>query len=215
MRSLSPVIITTSIPILCRFSIALLLSGLIVSATAIIPIKRLSYIKHNGVFPSADSSSAVRRSSAGITVWLSINLMLPPVIRLPSRTALRPFPGRAEKSDTSDGSFLSSSAFAITAFARGCSLLASRETATFKSCSLSYPFAAIISVTLGVPSVIVPVLSSATILTFPAFSSVSAVLNKIPFFAPTPLPTIIATGVASPSAHGQLITRTDMLRARA
>ena len=33
-------------------------------------------------------------------------------------------------------------------------------------------------------------------------------MNNIPFLAPTPFATIIATGVASPSAHGQLITRT-------
>ena len=32
----------------------------------------------------------------------------------------------------------------------------------------------------------------------------------MPLFAPLPFPTIIATGVASPSAHGQLITRTDI-----
>ncbi len=38
----------------------------------------------------------------------------------------------------------------------------------------------------------------------------SALLNKALFFAPTPHATIIATGVASPNAHGQLITSTDM-----
>ncbi len=37
----------------------------------------------------------------------------------------------------------------------------------------------------------------------------------MPFLAPTPLPTIIATGVASPSAHGQLITSTDIALATA
>ena len=37
----------------------------------------------------------------------------------------------------------------------------------------------------------------------------------MPFFAPTPLPTMIATGVASPRAHGQLMTSTDIPRARA
>ena len=42
----------------------------------------------------------------------------------------------------------------------------------------------------------------------PAFSRETAVLNKIPFFAPLPLPTIIATGVANPRAQGQLITKT-------
>ena len=71
------------------------------------------------------------------------------------------------------------------------------------------------SVTFGSPSVMVPVLSSATTLTFPVFSKVAAVLNKIPFFAPTPFPTIMATGVASPSAHGQLMTSTEILRANA
>ena len=40
-------------------------------------------------------------------------------------------------------------------------------------------------------------------------------LNKIPFFAPIPLPTIIATGVARPRAQGQLITKTDIPLAKA
>ena len=35
-------------------------------------------------------------------------------------------------------------------------------------------------------------------------------LNKIPFLAPTPLPTIMATGVARPNAQGQLITSTEI-----
>ena len=71
------------------------------------------------------------------------------------------------------------------------------------------------SVTFGSPFVIVPVLSSATICVRPAASSDTAVLKRMPFFAPTPLPTMIATGVASPSAQGQLMTRTEMPRARA
>ena len=61
----------------------------------------------------------------------------------------------------------------------------------------------------------VPVLSSTTICVRPVSSSEAAVLKRMPFFAPTPLPTIMATGVASPSAHGQLITSTDMPRASA
>ena len=72
------------------------------------------------------------------------------------------------------------------------------------------PSAGTISVTFGVPFVMVPVLSSATIWIFPVSSSDTAVLNKIPFFAPSPFPTMIATGVARPSAHGQLITNTEM-----
>jgi len=77
------------------------------------------------------------------------------------------------------------------------------------------PLAGIISVTVGAPFVIVPVLSSATIFVLPHSSKDTAVLNKIPFFAPIPLPTIIATGVASPSAQGQLITNTDIPLAKA
>ena len=61
----------------------------------------------------------------------------------------------------------------------------------------------------------VPVLSSATMSTRPVSSSDAAVLKRMPFFAPSPLPTIMATGVASPSAQGQLMTSTEMPRARA
>ena len=66
------------------------------------------------------------------------------------------------------------------------------------------------SVTFGFPSVMVPVLSSTTIFTLPVSSSDTAVLKSMPFLAPIPLPTIMATGVASPSAHGQLITSTEI-----
>ena len=64
------------------------------------------------------------------------------------------------------------------------------------------------SVTKGSPFVIVPVLSKARIFIRPVSSSAADVLKRMPCLAPTPLPTIIATGVASPSEHGQLTTRT-------
>ena len=72
-----------------------------------------------------------------------------------------------------------------------------------------------ISVTLGSPMVMVPVLSRAIMSIFPVSSRDTAVLNMIPCFAPMPFPTIMATGVASPRAQGQLITSTDMPLARA
>ena len=37
----------------------------------------------------------------------------------------------------------------------------------------------------------------------------------MPFFAPMPLPTMMATGVARPSAQGQEMTRTEMALAMA
>ena len=101
------------------------------------------------------------------------------------------------------------------AFASGCSLGFSNAYAIRRSSSAVIPSAGIMSVTLGSPFVIVPVLSSATISIFPVSSSDTAVLNMIPCFAPIPFPTMIATGVASPSAHGQLITSTEIPLARA
>ena len=47
------------------------------------------------------------------------------------------------------------------------------------------------------------------------YSIVFSSTGKMPFFAPRPLPTMMATGVARPSAHGQLMTSTEMPRASA
>ena len=77
------------------------------------------------------------------------------------------------------------------------------------------PSAGTISVTLGSPEVIVPVLSRATMSILPVSSRQAAVLKRMPFLAPMPLPTMMATGVARPRAQGQLMTRTLMPRARA
>ena len=57
---------------------------------------------------------------------------------------------------------------------------------------------------------IVPVLSRVTICVFPVSSKDTAVLNIIPCLAPIPFPTMIATGVASPKAQGQLMTKTEI-----
>ena len=40
-------------------------------------------------------------------------------------------------------------------------------------------------------------------------SSTSGPLTRIPSWAPRPVPTISAVGVASPSAHGQAMISTD------
>ncbi len=65
-----------------------------------------------------------------------------------------------------------------------------------------------ISVTAGSPRVNVPVLSSTTVSILPASSNASASRMIIPFSAALPVPTIIAVGVARPSAHGQATTST-------
>ena len=92
----------------------------------------------------------------------------------------------------------------------GCSEPFSREAAKIRSsCEDKLKsLLGILSTTVGLPSVMVPVLSSTMVSSLAAFSRASLLLNKIPFSAPLPVPAIMAVGVASPNAHGQAITRT-------
>ena len=60
----------------------------------------------------------------------------------------------------------------------------------------------------GLPSVSVPVLSTTSVSTFSRRSSASAFLISTPSAAPRPVPTMIAIGVASPSAHGHAMIST-------
>jgi len=55
------------------------------------------------------------------------------------------------------------------------------------------------------PVVSVPVLSNTTVSTSRTRSNTSPPSNKTPFFAPIVVPTIVAAGVARPSAQGQAI----------
>ena len=58
----------------------------------------------------------------------------------------------------------------------------------------------------------VPVLSSTTVSIVPAASKACASLNQTPERAATPMPAMMAAGVASPNAQGQAITSTDTAR---
>ena len=121
-----------------------------------------------------------------------------------------PLPGTALKPSHSAKTIPRSPAHVTIALPRGCSLPFSTEAAASKSSASVNPSPAIMSVTSGTPSVSVPVLSSAITAVLPVCSRAAAVLNSIPDFAATPEPTIIATGVARPSAHGQDTTSTAM-----
>ena len=103
---------------------------------------------------------------------------------------------------------LRSCAASVTARLRGCSLGCSTLAATHSSSSSVTPSAARQSVRRGLPWVTVPVLSSTTVLTRPISSSDWADLMRMPFSAALPVPTMMATGVARPSAQGQEITST-------
>ena len=167
--SLSPVSMTTLIPISFKSLIAAGLSSFIISATAIIPHTLSSCIKRSGVFPSSASFSALLPNSSDTSACSLINLKLPPVILFPLYDAVRPFPGSTLKSSKASAFIFLHSASLTIAFANGCSLFISREYASLNKVSLSYSLIGIISVTLGSPFVIVPVLSSATIFILPAF----------------------------------------------
>ena len=88
--------------------------------------------------------------------------------------------------------------------ASGCSDSRSTAAASASSSASSMP-AATTSVTSGSPLVRVPVLSITTVSIRAEVSSAVAFLNSTPRRAPSPVPTMIAVGVARPSASGQVI----------
>ena len=90
----------------------------------------------------------------------------------------------------------------------GCSEPCSAAAAKARRSSSATPGAAITSVTVGRPTVSVPVLSNTTVSTFASVSSAVALLTRTPTSAPRPVATMMAVGVASPIAHGHAITST-------
>ena len=77
------------------------------------------------------------------------------------------------------------------------------------------PFIGITSVITGSPFVRVPVLSNTIALSDWTAWSDLLLLKSMPRCAPSPMPAVIAVGVASPSAQGQAMMRTVMNRVRA
>ncbi len=172
-----------------------------------IPRKALSLAKRIGVFPSSANFASEASTEKSSGTRERIKSRFPANALLPATRASTPSPDFAVQDSGSRISIESSSALARIALASGCSLRISIDAASFKK--LSHDISqGTISVTTGFPRVIVPVLSSATIRIRPASSKAVPVLKRIPFFAPLPIPTMMATGVARPSAHGQLTTRT-------
>ena len=216
VRSLSPVSITVRMPMALSSATAARLVGFTVSATAITPSSLPSAAKNSGVLPS----SARRRARAPIspvsTPCASIMRRLPASTATPSTAADRPSPGTCMKPSTrASAAIPRASAKPHTARASGCSLGCSTASAVASRRSSGAPGAGSTSVTLGVPWVTVPVLSSTTVRTSWAPSSASADFTRMPLLAPRPVPTMMAVGVASPSAQGHDITSTEMACDRA
>ena len=100
-----------------------------------------------------------------------------------------------------------------TATASGCSERCSTDAAHFStsagaSAVPSGRLAVMMCVTVGRPSVMVPVLSRNTVRTPDSRSSASPLRTRIPYSAALPVPTSRAVGVASPSAQGQAMMST-------
>ncbi len=96
------------------------------------------------------------------------------------------------------------------ACAMGCSEPDSTAAARRSSSSRVTPSAVSTCATDICPVVMVPVLSNTTVSTRRARSSTCGPRITVPSWAPRPVPTMRADGVASPSAHGQAMIRTAM-----
>ena len=97
VRSLSPVSMTTRIPISFNSRMASALSSFITSATAIIPCSTPSFANNSGVFPSSASFSA-RSIIVALTsdkFWIYIKLPPTSFAWSATRTASSPLPGSA------------------------------------------------------------------------------------------------------------------------
>ena len=126
-------------------------------------------------------------------------------MRSPTRPAT-PAPGRTATSEArSVGRWAAQMALAI-----GCSMSASTAAATSRTSSVASPPTGATATTVAIPMVRVPVLSKATVSTAASRSRASAFRMRMPRAEARPQPTIIATGVARPMAHGQATSRTAM-----
>src|SRR5699024_4057540 len=127
----------------------------------------------------------------------SISLVLPTTTRCSSIEPVVPFPSTALNPFTSNNSSCCSVALSTIAVANGCSEFFSKLAAI---CNIS-SLLPIISVTLGLPSVIVPVLSKTTVSILSVASSTSPSVISILIFAISQVSLIRFVGVVITKVH--------------
>ena len=164
--------------------------------------------KADKVAPCACSASTSVAHSAELMPSCCNQGKLPSNRRRPSTVACTPLPGTAAISVGVISSKPCALAAATTARASGCSLPLCTLAAQRRAVIASWPGAGTCCVRCGCPSVSVPVLSNVTVCTRCAISSAWTSLIKIPCLAATPVPAMMATGVAKPKAQGHAITKT-------
>ncbi len=209
VRLSSPVTIATSRPSARRFSMAPAASGLTSSATATSPAAIPSTATYIDVFPSLASAVARSTSASTSTPRSRIRRRFPARMRRPSTVPATPFPAMASNSATGASAMARSAAPRTIAAPSGCSLTDSTEAASRSISSAAIGPTASTSVSVGTPRVMVPVLSRTIVSSLCAISRLSPVFTSTPSSAPFPVPTMIAVGVASPSAHGQAMMSTE------
>ena len=208
--ALSPVSITMRRPAACSAWMAAGVSGLMRSATASSAARLPSTARNITVAPFARSCSArVWASSPMATCSSAISLALPNAAASRSTVALTPRPVSERNSVAASFGTPSASAAITIARASGCSLGRSSAAASASRRSRDWLPRITSSVSAGLPSVSVPVLSTTRVSMSRSDSIAPASLNNTPCCAPRPLATMIEIGVARPSAHGQAMISTD------
>ncbi len=208
VRRLSPVTTTTSRPMRCRSATAAALVGRTRSATS--STARAGTAPSSppqptstAVWPRASAALVASSISAGTT---SNSERRPTRVSTPSIRPRTPRPGRFTKSVTSGRS--TSITARTMAAAIGCSDRDSRAAARARASVRSTPGEGATSASSMRASVRVPVLSTTATSTCSARSSTSPPLMITPSWAPRPVPTMMAVGVAKPRAQGQAMMST-------
>ena len=215
VRSLSPVSNVTVSPRSWNAATASTEVGLIVSATTNTTSARPPRPAKTAVFPARSAAAPARSISTGTD---SNSCRRPTRTSTPSTLAATPTPGRLTKPSTGPGSEWRSAAAAAMDCAIGCSERTSTAPANPRSSSASSsddPSGTITSTSAMRPSVTVPVLSSTIVSIRRVSSRTSPPLMITPSCAARPVPTMMPSGVASPSAHGHAMisTATDAVNA--
>ena len=215
-RSLSPVSRTGRRPRARRSAMASAEVAFGVSATTSTARTSPSHAAAMAVRPR---SSAVDRAASSSSVRVSDQSARrrgrPTTRAWPSTTPSTPRPSRLVKDSTRGSPPSRSRAAPAIAWAIGCSLASSTAPTRRSASSSSVPATVCTSTRAIAPVVTVPVLSRTTVSTSRVDSRTSGPLMRMPSWAPRPVPTSSAVGVARPRAHGQAMISTDTAAVKA
>mmetsp|Transcript_60209 Transcript_60209/g.138123 ORF Transcript_60209/g.138123 Transcript_60209/m.138123 type:complete len:351 (+) Transcript_60209:895-1947(+) len=210
VRALSPETIHTARPQESSRASTAAASGLSSSESAIIPPSAPEMERSTTVCPWSSRGVTLRSCSAeSLMPCRSSHSRFPSTTTESFNLQERPCPAHAWKAAGSHSVSELAFACAWMALPIGCSDADSAEAASSSKRIDDSPSAHdSTSDTCKWHVVSVPVLSKMTVSTREPFSSTSPPLNRMPWCAPTPEPTMTAVGVARPIAQGHAITRT-------